>query len=162
MRINPYKMKNSCQKTKPSKVIMMLFAKSRIFLLPRRPSMLACSRGTAVLSLFALALSTVAERPGLLSPGLTNKQLALQHFFHNYTMGPSDHWASLWQMNGLGITQTSQRSLRYSLAFTGYASGALAFVHTPAYPDLAAGVLRSVFDRFLQPEVFDYWFEQGK
>lgn len=85
--------------------------------------------------------------------GLTDKQLAVQRWFAELTFlnQEGDGWNGWYT----GSEQLGLDSIRYSLAFLGYASGALG-EKTPAYTELTGRILDDVFQRMIQKRIWEF------
>ncbi|MEW5945947.1 MAG: hypothetical protein AB1742_07080 [bacterium] len=85
--------------------------------------------------------------------GLTDKQLAIQRWFAELTFlnEGGDGWEG-WYVheNQLGL-----ESIRYSLAFLGYAAAAMAY-KTPAYREATARILDDSVRRMVEKRVWDF------
>lgn len=112
-----------------------------------------------LLILFFLNLNlTFAKDEDLLkgtefTDGLTLKQLAMQRWFSNLTFlnKKDDRWYGWFYEDGqLGLT-----SLRYHLAFLGYACAAMA-AKTPAYREVGQKQLDDIIQRMIDKRVWDF------
>lgn len=92
--------------------------------------------------------------------GLTDKQLAVQRWFAELTY--LNHDGDGWTGWYTGSNQLGLDSIRYSLAFLGYAAGTLG-ARTPAYTELTGFILDDVFQRMIQKRVWEfinkYWHD---
>jgi hypothetical protein len=66
---------------------------------------------------------------------------------------PRTEWANVWSMGGK--RQVSVSSIRYHAAFAGYAA-AVAGMHTPAYPEITAKIMRDTIDHMLDRFTWHY------
>lgn len=66
---------------------------------------------------------------------------------------PRTEWKNVWRMGG--ARQVSVHSIRYHLAFAGYAA-AVVGMHTPAYPELTAKIMRATIDHLLDRFTWHY------
>ena len=106
--------------------------------------------------------------------GLTDKQLGLLNYFAYMLRGdkvhatgaeaaadtgsyrwPSPPWTVLDRQAGLS-------AVRYPIAFAAYAVAELAAAQTPAFPGLAASLLRDAFARLVSPTSWAYWDKVGE
>lgn len=94
--------------------------------------------------------------------GLTDKQLAVQRWFAYLTYlnpGGEERWEGWYHDKA----QLGLDSYRYSLAFMGYAAGAMAY-KTPAYTEVTAKILDDSIRRMIEKRVWDfikvYWADE--
>ncbi|MFH1539819.1 MAG: hypothetical protein ABIH66_12770 [bacterium] len=94
--------------------------------------------------------------------GLTDKQLAIQRWFAYLTHlnpGGEEGWEGWYHDKA----QLGLDSYRYSLAFMGYAAGAMAY-KTPAYTEVSAKILDDSIRKMIEKRVWDfikvYWKDE--
>ncbi len=87
-------------------------------------------------------------------PGLSDRQLALQRWFSHLTF-LADRKAQKWPEWFDDGKQFDNTSLRYQLAFSGYACVSMA-AHTPAYRELVSSQLRDLIERMIDRRVWFY------
>lgn len=107
-----------------------------------------------LLSSFLFVPAPASEQNGTeVTDGLTDKQLAVLRWFHEVTAANKgeNRWKHFYEEPGqLGLT-----SIRYHLAFMGYAAAALAS-KTPAYRDVYAKILDDIIRRMLDKKVWEF------
>lgn len=105
--------------------------------------------------------------------GFTDKQLAALNFLQFIMRGDKEFptaadaashtadykWPAPWHNDH---TQLGLKGLRYNVAFSAYAAAELAAAHTPAFPALAATILKDAFARLVHPDSWSYWDIPGK
>jgi len=90
--------------------------------------------------------------------GLSDKQLAMLRWMAHMAEVPKNGSNMTWDgFNVDPMRQLDMDSLRYSLAFIGYATSGMTYQHTPAYREVASSVLHDLFQRMVHPYTWQYW-----